>query len=99
MPGVGRKEGSNGGVFGLALAILFVVFNILMVIWAVALFANLRVVSERSGISGVLTATIGIGRVGLLAVIWLFGDALLGAIILAIRRSRAGAPRPRNLRP
>lgn len=99
MPGIIGGETRKRGVFGLMVLALFCVFNLLMGIWAIALFTNLQVISERSGLSGILTATVGFGRIGLLVVVWALGAGVLGALVLATRNAKAsaeGARKPRQ---
>lgn len=98
MPGIIGGETRKRGVFGLLVLALFCVFNVLMGIWALALFTNLQVVSERSGISGVLTATVGLGRVGLLVIVWALGAGVLGALVLATRNAKASVGERRKPR-
>jgi hypothetical protein len=88
MPVTVRKEIRKRGLFGKIFKFLFYAFNVLMIVFLVSFW---RAISGAIGPNGI-TPDQGIGTnllgTVMIAVVWLLGDGVLGALVLATRGSK-----------
>ncbi|RWI90520.1 MAG: hypothetical protein EOR22_23545 [Mesorhizobium sp.] len=87
MPHIERIEKRKRGFFGMVFWWMFLAFNILMGLW---MFAGIKGVSEQyhattDAASHVGTAIGGTVAVGVLLWIWVFGDIILGLLVVLSR--------------
>lgn len=88
--GTVQKEVSDRSAFGKVIKWLFIIFNILMIIWLVtglgaAGDAMNNTVNEAEKAGAAIGTTIGMG---LILVVWAFGDIILGILVLLTRRKK-----------
>jgi hypothetical protein len=81
-----RKEVRKRGIVGKLFKVLFYLFNIFMLIWLVGAWHETG--KSMAGASENAIAGAGLIATGFLAVAWIMGDAILGALVLATRGSK-----------
>lgn len=80
-----RLRQPRRGLFGQIFKLLFIGFNILMIVWIVSGLANigaLHPASEAEKVGHAIGATFGIG---MLLSFWVMGDIILGMLVLFTR--------------
>jgi hypothetical protein len=86
--GIVRREVSDRTLFGKIAKWVFILFNLLMLIWIIAgigSVASTPAVGEAEEAGRAIGATIG---VGLLLGLWVMGDIILGLFVLFTRRKK-----------
>lgn len=88
--GTVQKEVSDRSAFGKVIKWLFIIFNILMIIWLVtglgaAGDAMNNTVNEAERAGAAIGTTIGMGFI---LVVWALGDIILGILVLLTRRKK-----------
>ena len=88
--GTVQREVSDRSFFGKLVKWLFIIFNVIMIIWLVAGFAAAGE-SVNSGINEAERAGAAIGStlgIGIILVFWAIGDVILGLLVLLTRRKK-----------
>jgi hypothetical protein len=83
-----RREVSDRTIFGKIIKWLFILFNVLMLVWiigGIVSVSNTPAVGEAERAGRAIGATIG---VGLLLGLWVMGDIILGLFVLFTRRKK-----------
>jgi hypothetical protein len=88
--GTVQKEVSNRSAFGKLVKWVFIIFNVLMVIWMIAGFSAAgdsmnQSVNDAERAGAAIGTTIGMG---LIIMLWAFGDIILGIMVLLTRRKK-----------
>lgn len=82
MAAVIRREIRKRSLFGKIIKGLFYAFNLLMLIWLIGTWVML---GNQDSMTSTAKTGAGMLSAGFLAVPWLLGDAILGALVLATR--------------
>lgn len=80
-----RKETRKRGFFGWTFRILFILFNIFMLLWLFSYWGSLsemNVASDAERAGAAIGGTIGSGMI---LTVWVFGDIILGLFVLFTR--------------
>lgn len=88
--GTVQKEVSDRSAFGKLVKWVFIIFNVVMLVWVIAGFgvagdAMDQTVNEAERAGAAIGSTIGIG---LIIMLWALGDIILGIIVLLTRRKK-----------
>jgi len=88
--GTVQREVSDRSAFGKLVKWAFIIFNVIMLVWVIAGFGVAgesmdNTVNEAERAGAAIGSTIGIG---LLIMLWAFGDVILGIIVLLTRRKK-----------
>jgi len=88
--GAVQKEVSDRSAVGKLVKWLFIIFNILMLIWVIAGFGVAgdsmdQSINEAERAGAAIGSTIG---VGLIIMLWALGDVILGIMVLLTRRKK-----------
>lgn len=86
--GIVRREVSDRTAFGKIVKWVFILFNLLMLVWiigGIASVADTPAVGEAEQAGRAIGATIGIG---LLLGLWVMGDIIFGLFVLFTRRKK-----------
>jgi TM2 domain-containing membrane protein YozV len=83
-----RRETRKRGFFGIIFRILFYAFNIFMLLWVSVLWYGLANLTGQHDIRNPATGAAGLAGTGMIAIMWLLGDAILGALVLMTRGSK-----------
>jgi len=88
--GTVQKEVSDRSAFGKLVKWVFIIFNVLMLIWVIAGFGVAgdsmdQTVNEAERAGAAIGSTIGIG---LIIMLWALGDVILGIMVLLTRRKK-----------
>jgi hypothetical protein len=81
-----RKEVRKRGFAGKLFKILFYLFNIFMLIWMIGAWSETG--KTMAGASDNAVAGAAIIATGFIAIAWIMGDAILGALVLATRGAK-----------
>lgn len=80
-----RKETRKRGFFGWLFLLLFIGFNLLMLLWLVSYWSHLGALSPASDAERAGTAIGGTIGSGMLITLWAMGDIILGLFVLLTR--------------
>ena len=83
-----RKETRKRGFFGIIFRILFYAFNVFMALWVATLWHRMSSAIDQHAITGTAGTGAGLAGTGMIAIAWLLGDAILGALVLMTRGAR-----------